>query len=113
MTFVEKLSGGNQQKVVLAREVAKNVDLIIAAQPTRGLDVDATRFVFEIILDARHNGAGVLYISTELEEIMALSDTIGIIYDGRLVGALPGEKADVRTVGLLMAGEGLPAEHAI
>ena len=105
MTLVEKLSGGNQQRVVLAREVAKNVDLIIAGQATRGLDVDATRFVFDIILTARENGAGILYISTELEEIMTLSDTIGIIYEGQLTGILPAEQANINTVGMLMAGE--------
>jgi simple sugar transport system ATP-binding protein len=112
MTQVEKLSGGNQQKVVLAREAAQRVDLIIACQATRGLDVDATRFVFEMMLEARMNGAGVLYISTELEEIMALSDTIAVIYQGQLAGILPRENADIKMVGLLMAGEGLQTDQA-
>ena len=104
-TVTSKLSGGNQQKVVLAREVGKSVDLIIASQPTRGLDVDAMRFVFEIILSARENGAGVLYFSTELEEIIGLSDTIGILYEGKLNGVFPAEHIDVQTIGILMAGE--------
>ena len=106
-TLATKLSGGNQQKVVVAREVGQSVDLIIASQPTRGLDVDAMRFVFEIILAARENGAGILYISTELEEIMGLSDTIGVLYEGKLNGVFPADKVNKETVGLLMAGEEL------
>lgn len=101
------LSGGNQQKVVLAREVGGNVDLIIAVYPTRGLDIDATNFVFDVLLKARDAGAAVLYISTELEEIMALSDTIGVLYSGKLMGQISSEGATVSQIGLLMAGEQL------
>ncbi len=104
-TEVQKLSGGNQQKVVLARETGQPVDLIIAVQPTRGLDVDASRFVFDTMLAARAQGAGILYISTELEEIMGLSDTIGVLYEGEQIGSMPGAEADLQTIGLLMAGE--------
>lgn len=100
----KNLSGGNQQKVVLAREVGEDVDLIIAVYPTRGLDIDATRFVFDTMLKARDKGTAVLYISNELEEILQLSDRIGILYEGTLNGIIPREKADVTTIGLLMAG---------
>ncbi len=110
LTLVDKLSGGNQQKVVIAREVGEEVDLIVAAQPTRGLDVDATRFVMDNMLAARQRGAGVLYISTDLEEILALSDTVGVMYEGRIVGLLPAAEASLETIGLWMAGE--PAAEA-
>ena len=105
MTLLNKLSGGNQQKVVLARETGKPVDFILAVQPTRGLDIDATRFVHEVMLAAREHGAAILYISTELEEIIGLSDTICVIYEGKLVGRVPADQADLQTIGLLMAGE--------
>lgn len=104
---VSKLSGGNQQKVVLAREMSRPVDLIIAAQPTRGLDIDATRFVFDTILAARDMGAAVLYISTELEEIISLCDQIGVIFNGQICGILPSGDASLETLGLLMTGESL------
>jgi general nucleoside transport system ATP-binding protein len=104
-TEAGKLSGGNQQKVVLARETGQPVDIVIAVQPTRGLDVDATRFVFDTMLAAREQGAGILYITTELDEIMGLSDTIGVLFEGELIGTLPGAGAELQTVGLLMAGE--------
>jgi simple sugar transport system ATP-binding protein len=96
------LSGGNQQKVVLAREVGEKVELIIAVYPTRGLDIDATEFVFQTMLKARDEGVAVLYISTELEEILTLSDRIGVLYQGELVGLL--EDTEVEEIGLLMAG---------
>lgn len=99
------LSGGNQQKVVLAREVGEKVDLIVAVYPTRGLDIDATHFVFETMLKARDEGAAVLYISTELEEIMTLSDRIGVLYEGTLMDVMPRKEASVEKIGLLMAGE--------
>ena len=99
------LSGGNQQKVVLAREVSGKVDLIVAVYPTRGLDIDATNFVYHTMLKARDEGAAVLYISTELEEIMTLSDRIGVLYEGELVGIMPASEAEVSKIGLLMAGE--------
>lgn len=103
--LARNLSGGNQQKVVLSREVGEKVDLIIAVYPTRGLDIDATHFVFDTMLKARDEGAAVLYISTELEEIMSLSDRIGVLYEGSLVGVIPGEGAEVEKIGLMMAGE--------
>ena len=108
----KNLSGGNQQKLVLAREVGEPVDLIIAVYPTRGLDIDATHFVFDTMLRARDRGTAVLYISTELEEILQLSDRIGILYEGTLNGVIPGEGADVTTIGLLMAGQKVEGVNA-
>jgi general nucleoside transport system ATP-binding protein len=101
----KNLSGGNQQKLVLAREVGEKVDLIIAVYPTRGLDIDATHFVYETMLRARERGSAILYISTELEEILQLSDRIGVLYEGGLNGIMPGAGADITTIGLRMAGQ--------
>ncbi|MDR2156505.1 MAG: ABC transporter ATP-binding protein [Clostridiales Family XIII bacterium] len=103
--LARNLSGGNQQKVVLAREVGEKTDLIIAVYPTRGLDIDATRFVFDTLLKERDGGAAILYISTELEEILTLSDRIGVLYEGVLMDVFPAENAEVEKIGLLMAGE--------
>jgi simple sugar transport system ATP-binding protein len=101
---VSQLSGGNQQKVVLARELAGNPDLIIAMQPTRGLDVGATEYVQRKLLEQRERGAAILYISTELEEVMAMSDRIAVIYEGKFVDILDATTATVEQVGYLMTG---------
>lgn len=101
---VRQLSGGNQQKVVLARELSGQPDLIIAMQPTRGLDVGATEYVQKALLAERERGAAVLYISTELEEVMRMSDRIAVIYAGRFVAILDAKAATVEQIGLLMAG---------
>ncbi len=101
---VSQLSGGNQQKVVLARELAQTPALIIAMQPTRGLDVGATVAVQSRILAERDRGAAILYISTELEEVMAMSDRIAVIYRGEFVAILDAATAKVEEIGLLMAG---------
>ncbi|MCW5317240.1 ATP-binding cassette domain-containing protein [Nostoc sp. KVJ3] len=106
---VSQLSGGNQQKVVLARELAQTPALIIAMQPTRGLDVGATIAVQSRILTERDRGAAILYISTELEEVMAMSDRIAVIYRGEFVAILDAATAKVEEIGLLMAG-GTPRE---
>lgn len=105
---VSQLSGGNQQKVVLARELSGNPDLIVAMQPTRGLDVGATEYVQQALLSERQRGAAILYISTELEEIMMMSDRIAVMYEGRFVDILDAA-ATVEQVGFLMTG-GKPAE---
>lgn len=102
---VNQLSGGNQQKVVLARELAGEPELIIAMQPTRGLDVGATEYVQKALLAERSRGAAMLYISTELEEVMAMSDRIAVLYEGQFLAVLDAETATVETIGLLMAGE--------
>jgi len=101
---VSQLSGGNQQKVVLARELDREPSLIIAMQPTRGLDVGATAAVQQQLLSQRDRGAAILYISTELEEVMAMSDRIAVMYRGEFVDILTGERATIETIGLLMAG---------
>lgn len=98
------LSGGNQQKLILARELDRQPDLLIAVQPTRGLDIGATEFVQRQILAQRNRGAAILYISTELEEIMKLSDRIAVFFEGKIVGLLEASQADLETLGLLMAG---------
>ena len=101
---VSQLSGGNQQKVVLARELSGEPCLIVAMQPTRGLDVGATEYVQQALLAERQRGAAILYISTELEEVMLMSDRIAIMYAGQLIETLDAKTASVEKVGLLMAG---------
>jgi len=98
------LSGGNQQKVILARELNDNPQVLIANQPTRGLDVGASEYVRKKILDARNNGTAVLLISADLEEILQLSDRIAVIYDGALMGILP-RGAGAQAIGMLMMGK--------
>ena len=101
---VRTLSGGNQQKTVIARELARPVRLVIAAQPTRGLDVGSTEAVHQRLLAARLSGSGVLLVSVELDEILALADRIVVLYRGRVVAELPSARADRALIGLLMAG---------
>jgi simple sugar transport system ATP-binding protein len=98
------LSGGNQQKIVVAREIGRNPRVLIAVQPTSGLDPGATRFVIDQVLALRAAGGAVLYISAELEEVLTLGDRIAVIHDGRLSDAVPREQVDVTEVGLMMAG---------
>ena len=104
---VRALSGGNQQKVILARELSRAPALILAAQPTRGLDVGATEFVEGRLLEQRARGAGILYVSTELEEILSLCDRIIVLHRGEIMGDVqPGELSEA-DLGLMMAGERL------
>ena len=102
------LSGGNLQKALLARELVMAPKLLVAAQPTRGIDIGATEFVHRQLLDLRAKGGGVLLISEDLEELFALSDRIAIMYNGRLMAELPIAEASVERVGLLMAGVEAP-----
>ncbi|MDN5361998.1 MAG: ral nucleoside transport system ATP-binding protein, partial [Moorella sp. (in: firmicutes)] len=101
---VKNLSGGNQQKVVLAREVFRQPELLIAMHPTRGLDVGATEYVHKRLIAERDRGAAVLLVSTELDEILSLSDRIAVIYEGEIMGIVPGPQAKVEELGLMMAG---------
>lgn len=101
---VRGLSGGNQQKVIIAREVANNPDLLIAVQPTRGLDVGAIEYVHKTLIRERDKGKAVLLISFELDEVMNVSDTIAVIYDGTIVDTFKQGEVDENTIGLLMAG---------
>ena len=98
------LSGGNLQKALLARELAFEPSILVAAQPTRGLDIAAQEFVHRQFLDLRARGAGVLLISEDLEELFALSDRIAVLFEGRVMAVLPTSEADLTRVGLLMAG---------
>jgi simple sugar transport system ATP-binding protein len=98
------LSGGNQQKVIIAREVTNDKDLLIAVNPTRGLDVGAIEYVHRYIVEQRNKNKAVLLVSFELDEIMSLSDRIEVIFDGQIVGSVPGKDADENTLGLMMAG---------
>ena len=98
------LSGGNQQKVIIAREVTNDKDLLIAVNPTRGLDVGAIEFVHKYIVEQRNKGKAVLLVSFELDEIMNLSDRIEVIFGGQITGEVMGEDADEKALGLLMAG---------
>lgn len=100
------LSGGNQQKVILAREITNDPEVLLAVQPTRGLDVGAIEYVHRYLVDQRDRGKAVLLVSFELEEIMNLSDRIAVIYDGKIVDIVDGKNADERTIGYLMAGGG-------
>ena len=99
-----KLSGGNQQKVVLARELSRNLRLLVAAQPTRGLDVGSIEVVHSRIIETRDSGIPVIVVSTELDEVTALADRILVMYRGGIVGIVPGDTPR-ETLGLMMAGE--------
>jgi simple sugar transport system ATP-binding protein len=98
------LSGGNLQKALLARELAFDPTLVIAAQPTRGLDIGAAGFVHERFLTLRDKGCGLIVISEDLEELISLADRIAVMYEGRIVGVLDSAKATVERIGLLMSG---------
>nr|WP_315987943.1 hypothetical protein [Desulforamulus aquiferis] len=98
------LSGGNQQKIILAREISSSPRVIIANQPTRGLDIGATMYVREKLIEQRDKGVSVLLISADLEEILQLSDRIAVIYDGQIKGILDNKNVSIEEIGLLMAG---------
>lgn len=98
------LSGGNQQKVILARELSRNPNIIIACQPTRGLDIGAMEYVHNALVSARNQGQGVLLISFELDELIALSDRICVMYNGSIVGEQTKGNYDIKTIGEMMLG---------
>jgi len=104
-TNARLLSGGNQQKVVLAREIDASSGALLAVNPSRGLDIGATEAVRKTLLDQRDQGAAILLISGELEEVMQLADRIFVIYEGEFMGEVAREKANVEQIGLMMAGE--------
>lgn len=111
----QNLSGGNQQKVIVAREFSRPIKLLIAAQPTRGLDVGSIEYIHRRLIEKRDEGVGVLLVSVELDEIMALSDRIAVMYEGRIVGTVNADDVSREQLGLLMAGaepqgekEGMP-----
>jgi simple sugar transport system ATP-binding protein len=98
------LSGGNLQKVVLAREIGSNPSVLIANQPTRGLDVGVIEYVHHQFLELRSKDVGILLFSEDLDEILTLSDCIAVIFQGEILGLFDAEDADIDKIGLLMAG---------
>lgn len=101
---IRTLSGGNIQKVILARTLSQNPDLVIAAQPTRGLDVGATEYVHQKLMEQKGRGAAILFISEDLDEILVLSDRILVIYKGQIVGEFTADNIDIDQISLLMTG---------
>jgi simple sugar transport system ATP-binding protein len=100
----KSFSGGNQQKIVVAREIERNPDLLLVGQPTRGVDIGAIEFIHKQIVALRDQGKAILLVSVELDEIRSLSDRIAVMFDGRIMGFRDPETADERELGLLMAG---------
>jgi simple sugar transport system ATP-binding protein len=103
-TPVRMLSGGNLQKVILARETSGHPQGMIAVHPTRGLDVGATEAVHRLLIGQRDAGVAILLISEDLDELLSLSDRLAVMYEGRIVGEMPTEGANINTIGLMMAG---------
>ncbi|MFZ1770950.1 MAG: ATP-binding cassette domain-containing protein, partial [Caldilinea sp.] len=103
-TATRSLSGGNIQKLILARELSRDPKVLVAAQPTRGVDIGATEYIHQRLLDQRGHGAAILLISEDLDEILALADRIAVIYEGRIMAIVPREEATAEQLGLLMAG---------
>jgi simple sugar transport system ATP-binding protein len=102
--MARKLSGGNLQKVILAREISAKPKLMVAVQPTRGLDVGAIEAIQSLLLEQREAGTAILLISEELDELFSLSDRIAVIFDGQIMGILGADKADINEIGLMMTG---------
>jgi ABC-type uncharacterized transport system ATPase subunit len=103
-TPLKYLSGGNIQKLILARELARRPKVMLAAQPTRGVDIGATEYIHQRLLEQRAQGTAILLISEDLDEIMAISDRILVMYEGRIVGDVPRQEATLQNIGVLMAG---------
>jgi simple sugar transport system ATP-binding protein len=110
-TPIKNLSGGNIQKLIMARELSRKPDFLVAAQPTRGVDIGATEYIHSRLLEQREAGTGILLISEDLDEIMGLSDRIAVIYEGRVMGVLERGQATVEGIGFMMAG--VPMEEAL
>ena len=113
-TLARLLSGGNLQRLILAREIESKPSLLVAVQPTRGLDVGAIETVHRLLLAQRADGTAILLISEDLDEILGLSDRVAVIYEGLILGTFDVAEADVQELGLLMTGGtgGLPLEVA-
>jgi simple sugar transport system ATP-binding protein len=106
MLTAKSFSGGNQQKIVVAREIERNPDLLLVGQPTRGVDIGAIEFIHQQIVSLRDQGKAILLVSVELEEILSLSDRIAVMFDGRIMGERLPADTNVKELGLLMAGVG-------
>jgi simple sugar transport system ATP-binding protein len=102
--LAEMLSGGNQQKLLCAREFTTAARVLVASQPTRGIDIGSTRFLHDLLREYRAAGGSVLLISADLDEILALSDRIAVVYEGRIMDIVPRDAATPEKLGLLMAG---------
>ena len=102
--MARSMSGGNQQKAIVAREIDRDPKLLIAVQPTRGLDVGAIEYIHKKIVEQRDAGKAVLLVSLELDEVMSLSDRILVMYEGEIVGELDPKTTTVQELGLYMAG---------
>ncbi len=111
-TPVKSLSGGNVQKLILARELSREPAVLIAAQPTRGVDISATEYIRNVLMQQRGQGVAILLISEDLDEIMALSDRIAVLYEGRVMGVVDRAAAQVEELGLMMAGAPLAETQA-
>ena len=98
------LSGGNKQKTVVARELSQNKKVVVAAQPTRGVDVGSIEFIHNQLIAARDKGSAILLVSAELDEVLSLSDRIAVIYGGKIVATFDSKSADRAEIGRLMAG---------
>jgi len=105
-TIVRSMSGGNQQKAIIAREIDRSPQVLIVAQPTRGLDVGAIEYIHKRLIEERDKGKTILLFSLDLDEIMNLSDRIAVMYEGRIVGAVDADKTNEQELGLMMAGGG-------
>lgn len=103
--LARSLSGGNQQKAIIGREVYRDPEILIAALPTRGLDVGAIEFIHQRLIEQRDNGKAVLLLSYELDEVMNVSDRIAVMYDGYIIDTLDPKQTTEQELGLLMAGQ--------
>lgn len=110
-TPVKNLSGGNIQKLIMARELSRSPSFLVAAQPTRGVDIGASEYIHQRLLEQREAGTGILLVSEDLDEVMALSDRIAVIYEGRIMGLVERGVATVDQIGFMMAGT--PMEEAL
>ena len=104
MALAADFSGGNQQKIVVAREIERNPDLLLIGQPTRGVDIGAIEFIHQQIVELRDQGKAILLVSVELDEILSLSDRVAVMFDGQIMGERIASETNERELGLLMAG---------
>ena len=102
--ITSNFSGGNQQKIILSRELNENPKVLLVGQPTRGVDIGAIEFIHQRLIDMRNQGAAILLVSVELEEVLSLSDRIVVMFDGNIVGEKVNKDVTDRDIGLLMAG---------
>ena len=103
-TPLKNLSGGNIQKLIMARELSRRPAMLVAAQPTRGVDISSTAYIHQRLLAQREGGTAILLISEDLDEICSLSDRIAVMYEGRIIGMVERGQASLEQLGLMMAG---------